>query len=247
MSPLSEREIPAVRCSRPLCFYVPGKHFRFNTAGTCFVIRFRGKLWAVTAKHILTNLAVTLDQVRIPYGEPFNQFLPLAPIAFTAIDYESDTDCTDLLIVEIDENSIEKASFEPKTVYDLDSELEQAVTEGIKVALHGFPVELNHLNEEEDGVEFQRQSISGTLGPRSASTGCWVVNLHGAAGLESHDGFSGSPIFLASSEFGVPTPSRLLGINLRGSAKNLKKQLLDVKAIKGLIDWHLKNGSSFRS
>ncbi|MBX3742470.1 MAG: hypothetical protein KF712_15900 [Akkermansiaceae bacterium] len=49
----------------------------------------------------------------------------------------------------------------------------------------------------------------------------------------------GCPVFVASSEFGQSRESKLIGVNLRGSAENLKKQFIDIVVVKALVDEHI--------
>lgn len=232
--------IPAVECTRPVCVSVPNPDCPFNIGGTCFVIRFRGCLWGITAKHVLTNLGIVPNQVLLPYSLGGHHFFPIAD-AVTFQDYPNDSDCTDLVLFEIDESGIEREHFDPNTVYDLDAEPQFTITGDMLLAVHGFPTALNSADPDNQALFMQRLSIAGRFGDPSRMTGCREVDLLSDGGVSSHDGFSGCPIFIASSEFGQSTQSRLIGINLRGSAATLKKHYLDVFALKHLIDYHLEH------
>lgn len=234
--------IPAVECTRPMCYRVPNPDLPYNIGGTCSVIRFRDRLWAVTAKHVLTNFGISPNQVLIPYQVGGYNFFPISD-AFSHENYPTDSDCTDVLIFEIDEPHIEKEHFDPRTVYDLDAEPETTVQPDSLLAIHGFPSKLNYADEEAQALMIERLSIAGRFGQPSRMTGCREVDLLSDGGIDDHDGFSGCPVFLASSEFQQPNPSKLIGINLRGSAAKRKKHYLDVFALKFLIDHHLEHGT----
>ena len=231
--------IPAVECSRPVCVRVPNPDCPFNIGGTCFVIRFRSRLWGVTAKHVLTNLGIHPNQVLIPYTVGGYHFFPISDAA-TFENYPDDSDCTDIVLFEIDEAHIEREYFDPNTVYDLDVEEQFTISGEMLLAVHGFPTALNTVDHYGQALIMQRLSIAGHFGGSSSMTGCREVDLLSDGGINSHDGFSGCPIFVASSEFGQPTPSKLIGINLRGSAARLKKHYLDVIALKHLVDYHIE-------
>lgn len=239
---LPMKTIPAIECTRPVCYKVPNPDCPYNTGGTCFVVRFRGRLWAFTAKHVLTNFGILVDQVLIPYKVGSYHFFPIAD-ARTFQNYPKDSDCTDIILFEIDEAHIEPEHFDPTTVYDLDSEPDFTVQGDMLLAIHGFPTALNIADKDEQALFHQPLSIPGHFGDRSAMTACREVNLLNDGGITDHDGFSGCPIFIASSEFGQATPSKLIGINLRGSAAKLKKHYLDVVALKQLVDVHLKRNA----
>ncbi|NJK93343.1 MAG: hypothetical protein HC904_16950 [Blastochloris sp.] len=232
------KNIPAVNCTRPMCYSVPNTDCPYNIGGTCFVVRFRQRLWAFTAKHILTNLGVSPNQVMIPYIVGGYHFFNLSD-ARTFENYPTDSDCTDIVLFEIDENTLDMKHYDESTVYDLDSEPDFPITGDMLLAVHGFPDELNKINDEGTALIMQRASISGHFGDRSQMTGCREIDLLGNGNLKSHSGFSGCPIFIASSEFNQPNASKLIGINLRGTTS--KKHYLDIIALKKLVDVHLAN------
>jgi len=231
--------IPAEECTRPVVYSVPNPDLPFNLGGTCFVIRFRGRLWAITAKHVLRNTQVHISQVQIPYDLSCSGFFPLADAA-TFEDYPTDSDCTDIVLFEIDEKRIAEGRYDPGTVYDLDGEPDYQVTGDMLLALHGFPDADNFANEVDQSLEIQRLSLCGKFGDESQATGCREIHLFDAGKIESHSGLSGCPVFIASSEFQQFTESKLIGVNLRGSAENLKKHYVDVFAVKALIDYHIQ-------
>lgn len=113
---------------------------------------------------------------------------------------------------------------------------------GKSVRIHGSLSKLNYVDADVKALMIERLSIAGHFGQRSHMTGCREVDLLSDGGINDHDGFSGCPVFLASSEFKQPNPS-LIGINLRGSAAKRKKHYLDVFALKFLIDHHLEHGT----
>ena len=235
------KSIPAVNCTRPMCYSVPNPNCPYNIGGTCFVVRFHKRLWAFTAKHILNNIGVLPQQVMIPYVVGGYQFFSISDAA-TFENYPDDSDCTDIVIFEIDESRIETEFYDDTTVYDLDAETDFQIRGDMLLAVHGFPDELNHLNDEETALIMQRVSIAGRFGDKTRMTGCREIDLLSDAGLCSHNGFSGCPIFIASSEFDQPLPSKLIGINLRGSTS--KKRYLDVCALKHLVDVHIERTSA---
>lgn len=237
---MSNREIPAIECTRPVCYSVPNPDHPYNTGGTCFVVRFRQRLWAFTAKHVLTSFGILPNQVMIPYEVGSYHFLPIADVR-TFKDYPQDSDCTDIILFEIDESRIDQEHFNPETVYDLDREPDFQVRSDMLLAVHGFPSELNSADMDEKAFFHQRLSIAGHFGEATAMTGCRKMKLLSDGGISNHDGFSGCPVFIASSEFDQLTPSKLVGINLRGSAAKLEKRYLDVEALKQLVDVHLSH------
>ena len=176
----------------------------------------------------------------IPFDLNCSGFFPLSN-AVTFEDYEADSDCTDIVLFEIDEESIPEGAYHPQTVYDLDGEPDFKVTGDMLLALHGFPDADNSVNEVDQTLEIQRLSLCGRFGDESKATGCREICLLHAGGIDSHSGLSGCPVFIASTEFQQARESKLIGVNLRGSAEELKKHYVDICAVKALIDYHINN------
>jgi len=232
------RDIPAVNCTRPLCFKVPNPGCPYNIGGTCFVVRFRNRLWAFTAKHIWTKLGVLPSQLIIPYATGGDAHFNIAD-ARTFVDYPDLSDCTDIVLFEIDEAELDADHYQEAFTYNLDTEPDYQISDDMLLAIHGFPDRCNHVNEDKTALMIQRISIMGKFADFSRMPGCREIDLLGDAELDSHSGFSGSPIFIASSEFNQPRASKLVGINLRGTTS--RKHCLDAAALKILVDVHLKN------
>ena len=226
----------ALECSRPVCFETGDEAFPYTQIGSCFVIRFRDRHWVITAKHLLTNFQFLANQVFVPTVLGGYDRFPLTG-ANTFNDYtDGDSECTDIVAFPIDQT----ATVDPQLSYDLDSETELIVTPRHILAVHGFPRPLNSVNHEEAVMFHQRLTLSARLvGTSSIGAGCFEIELLSTGDIDDHQGFSGAPVFVASSEFQQSTPHKLVGMVLRGSATSRRMHVLHHSAIRHLIDVQL--------
>lgn len=223
-------------CSRPLYFDNENEEFPYSCVGTCFIVKYRRKLWVLTAKHVLVNSEYQVSQAMVPYSLGGEHFIPIKG-ANSFDDIPNYKEATDIIVFEIDEDRLDRTRLDPSTVYDLDDEPETLPPlHGYSIVVHGFPDELNEVSYEEQTMYRQRLSIFASDPQRSCITGCVRVELLSDGDIANARGFSGGPVFLVSRQTNTNTPERLLGVIVNGSAGSRVLHFLNIVVFKNLVN-----------
>lgn len=219
-----------------MCFKNDDPDFQYSCVGSCFVFTYRKRLWAVTAKHVLTNNGFEPNQVHIPVELGAHEFFDLIDVR-TFTDYPDDSDCTDVVLFELGTNRISDLQI-VESIYDLDADRAAEVRVGQLVTVYGFPSLCNVVDYDKGMFDHQRRGVIGLLNASEHSTGCREIDLADDGGLSDHNGFSGGPVFAIPVGTSLNLPTTFIGINLRGSIR--KKHFLDRFAVERLVDYHLQ-------
>jgi hypothetical protein len=204
--------------------------YEHSILGSCFLIKYRSLLWAVTAKHIIQNCGYTADKVRVPIGVEAADFIPF--VGASTLDIPEGPDLADILVFRIDGNWATTNEQYLNNVYDLDAE--QATTRRIDkpMAAHGFPNEMNAIDYCSNSSFRQGLIIEAENIQDSEMPGCPTIHLVTDAGLTDVRGFSGGPAFAYEDDGSGPT--HLLGVLIRGNTNQMC--FAKTAAIKSVIE-----------
>jgi hypothetical protein len=108
MGPLSNEDMTidkVLGCAAPLVFSDPKGDNPFF-GGTCFRVKYRGRYYALTARHCIDNARVNLATTRVECAAPEHLYLPLRVWhRFDALE-QGDTDRGDIVVFEVDRDSM---------------------------------------------------------------------------------------------------------------------------------------------
>lgn len=218
--------IPA--CVRPMMFENSDAELRISIRGTSFLVDYRGRIFALTAKHNVLDF------------HPRQYRVPVALGSHRMLDYGQPYTCDrhgasfeDFVVIPIDQEGSRRAGFNPADAAILN-------TEGIdwpsvrEVAVIGFPTENNDFEPGEAVIYGRPVVLRGVLNGQVADEGLRGVQIADPGGLASFAGVSGCPVF----DLSPGSPNRLLGIVVQGSRDTSVSRLchfLDVRVVPDLI------------
>lgn len=214
--------------------------WRFSARGTGFLVTHENRVFAVTAKHVVSDYRPS--QYRIPNRLSSHNMLPIrqpfTPEFYCGENYE-EVDFEDFVVAPIDSAEIAGSDFDPTDACAMDESAIQWSTIR-RVAAFGFPSEINSVDYEQGLISIQPCGMIGCLTGGSIGEGMREIQFGAGGDLNSYDGFSGSPVFQVGDSGSI---GRLLGIVLRGSqntSASRRCHFLDVLVIPPLIRHHLQ-------
>lgn len=214
--------------------------WRFSARGTGFLVTHENGIYAVTAKHVVSDYRPS--QYRIPNRLGSHNMLPIrqsfTPEFYRRENYE-EVDFEDFVVAPIDSAEISGDDFNPAVACVMDeSAIQWSAIQ--QVAVFGFPSDINVVEYDRELVSIQPCGMVGLLTSDSIGEGMREIEFEAGGDLSSYDGFSGAPVFQVGDSGSI---GRLLGIVLRGSqntSASRRCHFLDVRVIAPLIDHHLQ-------
>ena len=223
--------------SRPVCFETHIDGFEHSMRGSCFIIRYKNRLYAVTARHVVANCP--LKDICIPYHIGSEYLFPMSDYYTPKWnDMPEGSSNEDFVIIEIPESEIEEDQFEPSSVYDLSRDaFYVSSSTDLKLIVAGFPTELNESNYEDMVLHQQRVLISANYIEPSFEFGLETFEFDTSGKLSSFDGLSGGPVFEVSNHGQQGVMGRLAGMIVMATISKTA-HYIDIALITGFIDMH---------
>ena len=224
-------------CVRPVVFANDDTLHPYSALGSCIVIAYMDRLFAVTAGHVVKTYEDR--QVCIPYSVGSHSFLPIKEAFRIITNLVDDSDHTDIVIYEMDRRQVDDSLWTRLDRFDLSWNRKAFDSQPLDYLLVGFPAELNGVDFECHKIYNQRLTVSAQL--IYVDRFEFVNEL--TLGVDSHvndlNGFSGGAVFSVSEE--VFSSNRvtvnLEGMILRGSAESRSVYYLQISA----IEYYLRN------
>ena len=214
--------------SLPIFAINSSNDFPISFMGSCFPICYQGRIWIITAKHILTNHGYRADQIAVPVKANCSEYFQFVEAA--THDIPDAPDLADVVIFRVDSATTALSQDNTRDIFDFDNESADATKETF-FAIHGFPNELNAVDYD-DGTSTRQGIILETTSPQESEfAGCGSIDLLRNGQLSDANGFSGGPVFEMDRE--TMKPTRLLGVLVRGSTSRMHFARTDV--IRSLI------------
>ena len=228
------------RCIRPMIFENDDAEWRFSARGTGFLVTHEKRIYAATAKHVVSSYCPS--QYRIPNRLGSHNMLPIrqpfTPEFYCGENYEA-VDFEDFVIAPIDSTEIAGDDFDPADASIMDeSAIQWSAIQ--RVGVYGFPSDIQTVDYEQGLILVQPCGMIGNLTGQSLSEGLREIQFGAGGDLNTYDGFSGSPVFQISDSGNM---GRLLGIVLRGSqdtSASRRCHFLDIRVVPSLIRHHLQ-------
>ncbi|WP_437587804.1 hypothetical protein [Sorangium sp. So ce1000] len=211
--------------------YDESDEYPYWFGGTCFLVRYLNKLYALTAKHVLKNMDP--NAIRIPRRPDSRTFLTLTKLWTGKIDDPEDTDYADWAIVAAEEPG-EDASGDP-IVPPLDLDAITPVSfsrppEGCKLAIRGYPIGLSRVSYDEQRLKWQAFAGSAMYVAPTSWKHCHTARFDDVSGIDNIDHMSGSPVVLVCPQ-GSKSVIYFAGLAVRGTKESGLVHFIDAKVI----------------
>jgi hypothetical protein len=209
-----------LKCARPVLFANADPQYPLSVGGSAFVVKFRDRHFAVTAKHVLRAGGFDASQVRIQYRPDSNNFLPLEQVYWLQSENADDTDQFDLAIWRMNEAAVRLEAFGDYLPYNLLG-IDSVTLYGGRshYLFRGYPTIFRSVDYELRN--FQLDSISGRamyVGP-TTSAFTHEIALVNDGTLASAEGLSGAPVFQVNNDdIGLSSTEAFAGVLIRGNA-----------------------------
>jgi hypothetical protein len=226
----------ALKCARPVLHVVPGLEQYPGIEASCFLVRYKGRLIAVTAWHVVKDMALP-RAVAIPrrLGGPIeyiNFALAVGPKNVRTTDRKTGTDEEDVALF-LAEDDLDVGG----DAIDLDStelaDIDKCCPGESILATHGYPKDGQKIEYPEEDGQVGNTKTLATIMP-----GIYEGKLHGrvhtmACDLSEYSdnewrrpaGVSGSPVVLCAPEGdpfdGGSWKAGLVGMVVRGGSTRL--------------------------
>lgn len=226
---------------RPLLFENADLNWPYSILGTCFLVKYLQRHWAITAQHTLANHGYTPAQALISRELGSRHFFGVTD-AFTCHGSAGNIEePIDMLALELDITRISPDEPWAVSFYDLDTEHERDFSSG-PLAVTAYPASLARIDYNSCVISYQPITIAASyIGP-SPGVGRIRIRLNSDGELSDHDGFSGAPVFVVTlNDNTPPSPARLFGMIL-GSVQLMEttdiqeKIILHVAAIRAMLE-----------
>ena len=221
---------------RPLVFDNEYEGYEHNSLGSCVVIEYASRYFAITALHNNKNGGYKPKQFMVPYSLGANLFFPIKEVFSVETSENEDTDHKDIFFIEIHREEIDEDKLNLDTIYDFSENSNVSITEKSKYVVHGFPDELQTIDFEKKVIKNQRFSVSGRLENRDCYLGVDQIKFDGNAGLNSFSGMSGGGVFSLTPDGDGKYFSRFEGILLRGTTTSLIGYVLKREVIQEYLE-----------
>lgn len=222
-----------VACARPVLFANDNPEFPYSVGGTAFVVKFQGRSYLITARHVHNLKNFEAGQFCIQYRPDARDFLPLGALHIVRGENEEDTDQYDIVVREVDDSVMREelyGAYRPYSLLQMDS-LTIFSQRGAYL-YRGYPSAMREVDFEcrriEQGAVTSRAEYMG----RSPYAGVHELRLLDLGPLKSIDGLSGSPVFQVHNEEGTKYSSEsFAGMLIRGSIESGKAYMLEHRRI----------------
>jgi hypothetical protein len=209
-----------LNCARPVLFANTDPQYPYSIGGSAFVVKFRDRHFAVSAKHVLRAGGFEASQVRVQYRPDSNSFLPLEQVYWLQGEDQDDTDQFDIAIWSMNEAALDLEAFGEYLPYNLLGIDSVTLYGGNSHYLfRGYPEMLRTVNFELG--EFQLGSISARamyIGPATSAFTHEIALINDGT-LVSAEGLSGAPVFqVNNNEDGLSSTEAFAGVLIRGNA-----------------------------
>lgn len=185
--------------------------------GTIFLATYQGRLFAITARHVLHPL----NPICLFSSDFTDKLLPLEDVFFVPFE-KCEEEYQDIAIAEFDPRKlIRDTDFKCTKFIDLEKTVNKdwlACAGRSRFAIFGYPSDHSQLDYENKNTTTRRFSLFASYhGMFFNHPGVHSLKIHNAATVSSFNGFSGSPVFGWLPEDTRPNTITFCGMVLRGT------------------------------
>jgi hypothetical protein len=216
------RVIDMLNSSRRMIFENATDGFEYTGRGTCFICRYGGQDFAVTARHVTADYHA--DAIRVLFHQGARHFVPHnAQITIKSEDDQpaadpasDDPDWRDIVIFPLERSLYDDDQFGDQPPYPIPSrDLIWRPGLGGHFIMRGFPHDLSAVDYDDLALREQAALLEADLVGPAAMQHCYQVRFRDLSPCSTLDGLSGTPVFWVGD--GQPRSHRLAGMMLRAT------------------------------
>ncbi len=220
-------------CVRPVVFETGNAIAPHTVFGSCFLIGYRGRVFAITARHVLQPDG---DLSPMCVRSPSGRLLRLRDVFFLPTSKVSD-DFADLVIVEVDMKRLVgdmgKTLILPLRPDDEDWLPGRFVSPFVVL---GFPNEHTFMDYETGEVVEGLVELIGQYSTPAASKHLHEIAIESQPALESYSGFSGGPVLMLRRSVGTPVVPILCGVAVQGTSASRTVRFIERMILLRMLD-----------
>ena len=227
------RLLDIVTCARPVLFANDSPEFPFSVGGTAFIVKFQGRNFVITARHVLNLRSFAASQFSIQYRPDGRDFLPLGALHLARGANEDDTDQYDVAVREIDDAAVREELFGPYRAYSL-LQMDRLTIFSARGAYiyRGYPTAMREVDFINHPVEQGAVTTRAEYVGRTRYEAIHELRLLDLGPLPTIDGLSGSPVFqVHNEESSKYSRESFAGMLLRGSIESGRMFLIEHRRI----------------
>lgn len=221
--------------ARPIIIRSGIPEFPVSVYGSCCVVGYRQRVFAVTAAHLVSRNVS--NDIIVGAADDLHSRLQLG--AGITIAPPSDPDSVDVIVYPASLSGLPKAAIERARIIDLPPRAAdwRRTAEVSDFWVVGYPRPLNYVDFDAGSIKTAQVVLGGKYEGLSRADGYMhrltVGNPHE---LSEFAGFSGAPVFSFHHQVAADSVLRFCGIAITGSAKSGIVQFLDVRAVREVLD-----------
>lgn len=221
--------------ARPLLFRTGLPDAPIATWGTCFLVGRHGRLFAVTARHLVGDNHSSSVVVL-----PTSKALQPLPLSRGITKADDDLGSYDVTVYEVSVANMKALVAKQARIVRLDYKSWYGWQPNAFTSLFfltGYPGELNAVDYDAGLVLSSQVVLAGRYsGPSNIQQTIYSVRMDNPLGLKHFRGLSGSPVFCLETRFCSESVSRFCGIAVMGTAESGTVHFLEASVIVQLLD-----------
>lgn len=190
------------QCARPVIFETRVHSAPYAVSGTSFLLTFRGRLFAVTARHVVGSHPV--EGILIFPSDESRQ--PLRILQWWQLPNDTqDRDRADLFLVEVDPRAMKHKDRKASHAFEIDILPTDwyAPRFNSQFFVFGYPKSHNEVDYEALSISTKQFLLTGKYLRATSSSDCHEIAVTNPLGLETFNGLSGSPVWSLPAAIGV--------------------------------------------
>lgn len=218
--------------ARPVLFWTDAEEAPVAAGGTMFIAGLGRSLFLITAKHVVRDcpveklLLLPCDGAQTPFyiAEHWN-----------VEDPDGDLDLADFFVMRTELATLPRYIREAARVLNLNvSEVWnwRAHAAESTFFVFGYPKSLTAVDYSDERIDTAQAFIAGAYVGPSFTEGCHEIQVKHPVGLDSFDGFSGSPVFSTHAKLGT----RFCGVVIRGGALEGRMHFISSEYVMDVLD-----------
>jgi len=217
------------KCARPVLFENDDREFPYSVGGTAFIVKFSGRAFVITARHVLNLKSFEPRRFCIQYRPDCRDFLPLRALYLVRGADAADTDQYDIAVREIDSAAVKielYGEYQPYNLLAMDCLT--IYSERGAYIYRGYPSDLREVDFESGKIEQGAVTSRAEYVGRTPYKSIRELKLLGLDPLTSIDGLSGSPVFQVHNEAETRySREAFASMLIRGSIESSKVFLIE--------------------
>lgn len=203
--------------------------------GTCFLVNFQARIFAVTAKHLVSGNHS--GEIRLLGSDRSRRRIPLSQGFGAHADDSADE--ADLMVFPASTVGLSRREMKLGRMFNLDRTGIQSwrpLAETSQFVVIGYPREHSKVDYDRGVVTSGQVLISGRyVGPVNGSSCLHRISVDNSLHLSEFAGFSGAPVFAVEHHIGALPNFRFAGVAVSGTPASESMQFVDAGKLAELL------------